>query len=291
MKCVNGELIFAGMCDDRVNQIINMHEWSNNRMNGQFEFGDVSANRYFLAIASVLGLAFAFIAVEETSMIQSLVGVLQWQLQTVIPVLILIGIHHFSPFIRITKKSNPWVQLAISGALGALLFSPLALILDWWIEGPDPAHSSIWSSWLQELWGVGPPIVICWMAMNAPWVLGWTVSRNTSPNSVSDKSDQPTFMKLMPPMMRGEIVTLQSEKHHLWVTTINGKAKILCALNAAIAQLPEDAGIQPHRSYWVNPQHILYFRRNGREGVLVMRNNTEIPVSRAHIAEFQEKWG
>jgi len=51
--------------------------------------------------------------------------------------------------------------------------------------------------------------------------------------------------------------------------------------------------IRTHRSYLVNKNHINGFRRQGDKAVCVVGKGpeTEIPVSRARISEFQEMLG
>lgn len=258
-------------------------------MNGQFEIGAITPSRYFATLAVTLGLLFAFVSPDSDHAF--VVEVAKWQAQTTVPMLLLvlshITLHRYSPFDRL----NPWIKLAVSGATGVLLFSPLALMIDSLLEGL-PEGESVFSEWLDELAGTAPPIVLSWIAINAPWILGFRVEYSApnnrpdiAPNSAQESAhcELVGFRALIKKELGQDIVYLKAELHYLEVTTALGKVLILYNIKDAITELSQTKGIQCHRSYWVALPHIRSWEKSGRQAHLTLSNGEKIPVSRRNI--------
>ncbi len=126
-------------------------------MDGQFELGEVSPARYFSFIAIAVGLLFGFIAEEPPGDHPLLLHFLQWQLQALVPMALLVGSHvalsRFTGFERLSR----WLQLAVSGLVGALLFAPFATALDQWLL-PEAATSGFATEVILEFAAVAPPL-------------------------------------------------------------------------------------------------------------------------------------
>ena len=255
-------------------------------MNGQFDLGEVTPLRYFAAIAVVVGLLFGLITGGSDSTPLPL-RLLQWQLQSCLPMALMVGSQLLLARLPAFEQLNTWWQLALSGLMGATLFTPLALGLDAWLFG-DPIS---WKELADEFAGVVPPVVICWLAINAPWVLGFRLQESPA---VADGAGgnlaepaQPGFMALVPAAVRGDVLYLEAELHYVAVVTSRGRALILYNLRDAIDELAGWPGVQPHRSYWVSAAHVTILRRRGRQGTLGISNGDEVPVSRRNLAAVQ----
>ena len=152
-------------------------------------------------------------------------------------------------------------------------------------------------SWLEladEFVGVVPPVVLCWLAINAPWVLGYRLSNADGHSghlgaNTPAQGFEPRFFELLPKASREELLYLQAELHYIAVVTAHGRTLILYNLRDAIADLGDTPGIQPHRSYWVAADQVKGLRRRGRQGVLQMSNGDDVPVSRRSLAAV-EAW-
>jgi len=272
-----------------------------------FEMGDISPRKYFATVALLLALLFALI--ENSNQLPFWLNSLLWLFQSVVPMSLMVISHKFAN--RFTRLStiNPWGRLLISGCIGALLFVPLALTADILLAN-DPLPNQISEfgyALMDEAIGVMPPVVLCWMGINAPWILGFKIIRthtSTDPASTAQipiapsphvQADQQNYepamqpppiktpdalLCLLPREKQGDILYLKSELHYLMVVTTAGQALILANLKDAIAACSTIPGIQPHRSYWVSQAAIRAFRRQGREGTLILSNRAEIPVSR-----------
>lgn len=263
-------------------------------MESQFNLGDLNPRRYFFTVSLVLGLVFAWVATNEN--VSFGVSVLQWQLQTLVPIYVIISCHvglfSFPSFERL----GPWQQLVLSGLLGATLFVPIALMIDLVLSSEAP--ESLLLEFFDEMGGVVPPVLFCWLAMNIPWVLGYRLQKGAekeSPKSIIEvtpshaSSEVPEFLKLLPRDLGMDVVSLKAELHYLEVTTLLGKGLVLYNLKDAVAECTEDEGMQVHRSYWVAFRYVESFDQKGRQGELAMRSGDRVPVSRRYLSIVKER--
>ena len=79
---------------------------------------------------------------------------------------------------------------------------------------------------------------------------------------------------------------MKADLHYLEVITSNHRELVLYNLRDAITELPEELGLQCHRSYWVAHNAIETYKKKGREGVLLLKNNMHLPVSRSRTELF-----
>lgn len=257
-----------------------------------FELGDIAPAKYFAWVAILLAFLFSLVANNEDE--PYLVNLLQWLFQSIVPMALMVLSFKLVLSAARFNQLNPWLRLLIAGCAGALLFVPFALLLDVWLgHDPQPASAmAILSALTDEAAGVMPPVVLCWLAINAPWVLGFKVVKSRQAAEVPAEppqeqavtnSDGRQLVDQLPASKRGDILYLKSELHYLLVVTSAGQSLILCNLKDAIKACSSLDGLQPHRSYWVKKSAIREFRKDGRAGVLVLSNGTEIPVSRSNV--------
>lgn len=263
-------------------------------MNGQFDLGAVTPVRYFFGIAAVLGLLLGFTNTEEGGH-QLVLGLLQWLLQAVGIMGCLVVAHVQLLRWAWFEKQRPWLQLVSSGTLGSLAFAPAGVLIDHWLGGEVIANGAWLAETLDEFLGVAPPAVVCWAAINAPWILGFRIERSeTVPADAEDTpSQEPDFFSLLPADIRGKVVYLQAELHYITVVTIHGRALVLYNLRDAITELESlgVAGLQCHRSFWVAEEFIVSLRKKGRQGELCLTNGEAVPVSRRSMESVTARWG
>ena len=260
-------------------------------MNGHFDIGSITPTKYFFSIAIVLGLLFAMTSVEQDK--STLLVFTQWQLQTLVPMALLVGAHMLLLNGRWFAGLNPWLALLISGICGASLFAPIALVIDFLLE-PLAQDASYMSELFDEWTSVTPPVALCWIALNAPWVLGYRLEKSRVPLQKSELTaslpdQEPDFMSLLPPERQGKLLFLKSELHYLKVVTERGSALILYNLADAIAQLTAESGLSVHRSYWVALDAVDELVRQGRQGELKLSNGQSVPVSRNRLNEVSKR--
>lgn len=280
-----------------------LYEWADRPVNPPTDIGDLSPRRYFFTIAVVLGLLFAFTSNDDQEGAGLLNSLLLWQLQSCLPMTLLLAAHMGWSRFRWFERTGPWSQLLVSGVTGSLLFSPLALLIDVVLMGSDEVLSL--SKVVDEFWNLWPPVTITWLAINAPFVFGLRL-RGAGVSSPDDRvrgerreADSPSpgllapehgpesvsFMSLIPPELRGSVIYLQAELHYLAVVTERGRSLILYNLRDAVDELSAVPGLQTHRSFWIARDQAIAVRRTGRQGVVQMCNGDEVPVSRRRLDE------
>ena len=264
-------------------------------MSRAFTLGDVSPRKYFALMTVALGILFALLSPESTTDRGFATALAQWVAQVGLPMLIAIlahiAIHRFSR----CDRWNPWLKLLLSGSIAALLFSPFAYVLDV-LLGSGTKEGGIFQEWLQEVRSVYPPVVFAWLVINLPFNLGYRIQRKQGPEQAareaheaarSEHRDAPFFMTLVPPQLRGELVSLKSELHYLSVATTAGHSLILYNLRDAVQELPANTGCQTHRSHWASLKQVDALERRGRSAILRMKDGSEIPVSRNRVRDVE----
>lgn len=258
-------------------------------MNGQIDFGEIKPTRYFFTVAFVLGVLFALTSNDNST--APILSFLQWQLQTLVPITLLIGTHMVllkSPrFISL----NPWLALLISGLLGSTLFAPFSMLIEHWLE-LEVSQKNFFADLLNEWINVVLPVTLSWLAMNSPWVLGYRIEKSDK-QRLDDKTDavsspQLEFMSQVPVEKTARLLFLKAELHYLQVVTEKGSSLILYNLSDAISELSAEAGLSVHRSYWVAYDAIKTFTRRGRQGMLELQNGDSVPVSRSKLKSVGE---
>lgn len=252
-------------------------------MNGQIDLGSISAKRYFAMVAIIAGLLFALIDNFPASFLGAIQHIIQWQMQTIIPMVFLYLVQSFLSRLKTFESLNPWVQLSVTAVVASTVFVPAALGID--VLFADASERFTLLELRDEYMAVLPAVTVCWLAINAPWVIGFRLVHNESVQKINSKTDEPEFYSLLPPEMRSELIYMTADLHYLTVITTAGKSMILYNLRDAIIELPTSIGIQTHRSYWVSLRHVKNFKRIGRQGTLELSNGDIIPVSRRNLSD------
>lgn len=270
-----------------------------------FNIGEITPTNYFMAIAVVLAVLFSFIGNQSEQ--PFLVNGLIWFCQSIIPMYFMIQSHKYALHLNVFNQLPPWPSIFLSGCIGAALFVPIALLLDI-VLGQDPwpgTTQQLLYSLLDEASGVMPPVIFCWLAINAPWIYGYQLIKKPNseckassyelatkiPPAVSPVSSMPAaLLSLLPQEKHGHLLYLKSELHYLSVVTSAGNSLILFNLKDAIELCGMIDGVQPHRSYWVCCQAVKEFKKQGREGLLLLTDGSQIPVSRQRLADISKRF-
>jgi len=270
-------------------------------MRAVFRVGDPTPWKYFLGVSIALGVLFAALGPEGTTKHGVIPSLFQWLAQAIIPMALCIAAHLALHQSATFDRLNPWLKLLASGCLGAFLFAPIAYGIDLvLVEWPEPGTSHL-SGWLDELGAVIVPVAFTWVAINAPFQLGYSLRREVNaapeapihppPPPPSVPTVEPFFLSLVPEMRRGEVIHMKSELHYLSVATPKGQSLILYTLRDAIRELPPNAGVQTHRSHWANLAHVKDFEADGRLAELTMSNGAKVPVSRSKVKQLKALLG
>ncbi|MEZ6012391.1 MAG: LytTR family DNA-binding domain-containing protein [Hyphomonas sp.] len=123
--------------------------------------------------------------------------------------------------------------------------------------------------------------------------LGVLISRARRPHAVPaaepDIDAVARFLDRLPVKYRGaDLWAVSSEDHYLRVHTNRGEELILMRLADAVRELTGAEGVQVHRSWWVAKTGVGDKRRDNSKLVLVLKNGTEVPVSRTYVTAARE---
>jgi DNA-binding LytR/AlgR family response regulator len=83
----------------------------------------------------------------------------------------------------------------------------------------------------------------------------------------------------------------ESEPHYLRVVTTKDSTLVFHNLRDAVAELPAEAGLQPHRSYWIATRHLRGLVRHQGKAYLQLTDDSRIPVSRRRLNDVRERVG
>jgi hypothetical protein len=261
----------------------------------------VSVGQYFLFSSLALVVIFAWMEPAGAAGIGFWRGLLFWAIQISILIPLLITIQHLaSHYIDLRTPQVAWIQTALSGIIGALIFVPMAYYLDTLFVIPDNSLTSgLIAGLLDEAMGVVVPVTVTWLALNAPWILQLDFSKREpddasqgeAPNEKegSNLAQLPTrFIQELRTRVSGELISISSELHYLRVVTTEAEVMFLYNLKDAIAELPSDSGIQIHRSHWVARAHVKEIVKKNGNSVCLLSNGTKLPVSRRKFAEVKD---
>lgn len=93
----------------------------------------------------------------------------------------------------------------------------------------------------------------------------------------------PKFLERLPLKLRGaEVWAVEAEDHYLRLHTSKGQDLILLRLADAVDELAGIEGAQVHRSWWVARDAIADARRGDGRATLVLKDGSEVPVSRTY---------
>jgi len=85
-----------------------------------------------------------------------------------------------------------------------------------------------------------------------------------------------------------DIQALKAEEHYVRIWSTGGTDMIRYRFKDAIREMPDNAGAQVHRSWWINPQRIAEYKRDGRNLHLKLDNGLDVPVSLAYRAVLEK---
>lgn len=266
-------------------------------MNLTLSFNDIRTRNYFIFAASSIGFVLAWL-LRDNYEHPFLVTIFIWQIQSA-GVISCVLVSHITLQDRgLNHIKNDWLKLSLTAIVGCAVFAPIGLLIDIYIVG-ETEPKTIFLEMIDEFTGYAPPTILIWIALNTPWLLGYTLHKNPLPaTSLSEQSmtieteaatEDKDFYSLLPSNIGKNILYLQSELHYLRVVTDVGECMILFSLIEADKKLPSTSGFMCHRSYWVSRAHISAFKQRGRTGQITLSNGTIIPVSKRKLTEFK-KW-
>lgn len=92
------------------------------------------------------------------------------------------------------------------------------------------------------------------------------------------------FLRRHAPALAGQrLLALQSEDHYLRIHVAGGSDLVLLRMRDAVAELGQDAGWQPHRSFWLAADAGGQAKRRGQAWQIVLDTGLTVPVSKPAV--------
>jgi len=183
---------------------------------------------------------------------------------------------------------NIWVLIGAAGITASALFAPFALALDLAFAlslGLTQTERFSFAEIVDEWLNIAPPVMLVWVGLNAARFLRLPdVVPSTSPLPL-DSHISPKFMTRIPLGRRGTLVAISAELHYLRVYTTLGDTLILYSFGTALSELRPDAGLQIHRSHWIDPSFVTELSREGARTQVKLINGVVLPVARSRRSD------
>lgn len=104
-------------------------------------------------------------------------------------------------------------------------------------------------------------------------------------------ASEPEILTRLKPHNRGALLRLSVEDHYTEVVTTRGRELILLRFADALKELGATPGLQVHRSHWVADAHVETLKRMEGKLFVVMKDGTEVPVSRTYLDTTRSRFG
>lgn len=176
-------------------------------------------------------------------------------------------------------KSLNWVLVAILAGLAGVVPVTGSVYLS---EGIATGFEEGWLNgvgFFTLAMFVAPSLIGVTLVVNA--LFEFRVVGQDRPVPESQAQTATLLQSKLPHHLGHEIAAVQAQDHYVEVTTLKGSAMVLMRLGDAVRDLEPLGGLQVHRSWWVNPDHLVRTEtgKNGQE--LVMKTGLRVPVGRS----------
>ncbi|MEX0281790.1 MAG: LytTR family DNA-binding domain-containing protein, partial [Arenibacterium sp.] len=212
-----------------------------------------------------------------------------WALHVAVPLLILFHVQATLKQYVKPPRFSPWFEVGLSGLIGVMTFTPIALMFDSLFAIVDPddhlALTLTGRLW-DEFTGLAPPILVVWAVLNAiPQLRGASPEKGEA--QVAEVAVSGLWARV-PYDLGRDLVALSAEAHYVRVRTTQGSTLILSSFGRAIEELGDQNGFRIHRSHWVALDHVQAVRRRGQGALCIVSDGTELPVSRTYRVAFRK---
>lgn len=245
--------------------------------------------RFLMGAGVVLAVTFTMLAPGISDGLTGGALFLFWTAHVFGALLILQSVQMVLGKIPSVSALSPWVQVAASGLIGAVLFTPLAGLLDWVFrisETTDDHSETLTELLVSEFTGLAGPVTVVWIGLNATRL--FRIRSEIQQEKTEPEVGQPAFWDRVPSAIGRDLVALSAELHYVRVHTAKGEALVLFPFGQALKQVEQSVeGLQIHRSHWIALAHVDEVRRSGQGGVCATASGLELPVSRRHMNKLK----
>ena len=112
--------------------------------------------------------------------------------------------------------------------------------------------------------------------------------RDSSIESTASPST-PEFLKKATNLEANDVLALQAEEHYVRIYAQNSTELVHCRFGDAVQEMPEELGLQVHRSWWVADSAIRSAKRGSRRWQLDLYTDITVPISDSFAAAARER--
>lgn len=178
-------------------------------------------------------------------------------------------------------------RIVIGSVLGAFPIALEVLLLEWAIAGGPLSFGAYGRDLLISL-------ALCLLFSILTYIaLGMQEPRDPAAPLQTTDSGPGAFplARRLKPENRGPLIRLTAEDHYTDVVTEAGRELILIRFSDALAELGSQSGLQVHRSHWVADAGVVELKSAAGRMVILLKDGSEIPVSRANQADVRSRFG
>lgn len=104
-----------------------------------------------------------------------------------------------------------------------------------------------------------------------------------------ERNMTPTLLSAIDPPLSGDVIWAEAQEHYVRITTGNEVRMVLCRFSDIVRELPDDRGMQVHRSHWVARSAIADAVKDGQNMKLVLLSGDSVPVSRSFKSAVENR--
>ena len=221
-------------------------------------------------------------------------ALLFWALHIVVLLPLLYLAQSFILWLQFGKWLVPVATVALSGLVGALAFTPFAMVIDRLFAASNDAadNGPLLFRAAGEFLNFIFPVTVIWLLVNARQLSRLSVPRLTAiaePDAAGLTPDEKSFWSLVPATLGHDLVALSAEQHYVRVVTAKGDTLVLFAFGRALAAVERFDGMRIHRSHWVRLVHVADLSGTTRDLRCRLSNGQILPVSRMQAAPLRAK--
>jgi hypothetical protein len=257
---------------------------------------NISIQNYLLVWGIFLISLFSFLNPTATSNLDIITATVTWVFNICLPLVILTTLQVQLQNINLFNQVNSWLKIVLVALFATLVFTPLAISFDQFFDEREYSRinsNEFWLEYLAEFTAILFPLTLCWLIINAPFLLrlNFNPLNEIIPKPDSNKSaailakNTSSFIAKISKRIGTDIIYMKSELHYTKVVSATGKELILYNFSEAMQEIERLVeGVQIHRSYWVAKEYI--FKVTNQE--LILLSGEKIPVSRRKMAEVKK---
>ena len=192
------------------------------------------------------------------------------------------------------RLTNPeWLKpVVLVSALGLLPFAVTEALLELSLPfRPEYLDDELWA-YSPLLAFLGEFATLASIVIPIHFLLWLIIDRKT--RSVGDANEAvtqpaPEFLQRTTNLRAEDVLALQAEEHYVRIYSSGGSELVHYRFGNAAEEMPDELGLQVHRSWWVAGNAIRAAKRGDRRWQLHLVNDIAVPVSDSYVKTVRER--